>query len=591
MLRRRAAAACFAAVLAPIAARAIPAAAQDAAPPLTVEPCTVPGVAGPARCGTLRVWEDREARSGRRIGIHFIVVPATGGAPAKEAVAYFSGGPGQAATEDAGEVSRLLAAVRDTRDLLLMDARGTGRSNPLPCDISNPGDLQSYLVEFFTAQGVARCARALGPRADVTQYASAPAADDLEELRAALGYDRLDLYGVSYGSRAALVYLRRHPEHVRALLFHGAVTTDMRYPLTVAPDAQLAIDGVFADCARDAACHAAFPDPAADLRQSLRRLEAGPAAATVVSPITGEVTTVRLSRDRYTEALRAMSYDAGSSALIPAVVHAAAAGDFGPAAEQELGWRFALTDGSSRGVYLAVTCPEDVAFIDTAEAARLARGTYLGTWRVTDQKAACAAWPHRAADRSFLEPVRSDLPLLVLNGQWDPATSPHHAERLLRGFPNGRLVLIPSAGHGTGGLIGVEPCYGSIVVAFIRTADARAVDASCMAAVHRPPFPTEVTAGRVVAMDSASLARFAGRYTGAGLPDIEMRVAGGRLHAIFPDARDIPLLPIGPARFRPLDTPSVVIAFRQAGGAVTGFDLAGGAPAESYTRADSPPPR
>jgi pimeloyl-ACP methyl ester carboxylesterase len=578
----------FAVLLALFAGRAAPASAQGADPPLKVEPCTVSGVDGPARCGTLRVWENREARSGRKIGIRFIVLPATGAAPAKEAVAYFSGGPGQSAIDGTAYVAAELAAARGTRDLLFMDARGTGGSNPLPCDISTPGDLQSYLVEFFTVEGVKRCAEALAPRADVRLYTSARAADDLDELRTMLGYETLNLYGVSYGTRTALVYLRRHPAHVRAVLMHGSVPTDLRYPLTVAPDAQLAIDGVFGECARAPGCHAAFPDLAADLRASLRRLDAGPAEAPVVSPLDGRVATVRLSRDRYTEALRAMLYDASSASLIPAVVHRAARGDFGPAAEQELSWRFGLTDGSSRGLYLAVTCPEDVAFIDTAEAARLARGTFLGTWRVADQKAACAAWPYRPLDRSFVEPVRSRVPVLVMNGEWDPATARHHAERLLRGFPNGRMVVIPSAGHGTGGLLGVQPCYGDIVAEFIRTADARGVDASCMTRVRRPPFPTEL-AGAVVELDSAALARFAGRYATPGKPPVEMRVVDGRLHAIFPD-QDIMLLPLGPARFRPAGGPHVFVTFRETNGAVTGFDLVmGGGPPESFVRADAPP--
>lgn len=590
MIRIRPAFAAPAAVLALAAGSVVHAAAQRADSALKVASCTVPGVSGPARCGTLSVWEDRVARRGRRIGIHFVVLPATGTARASEAVAYFSGGPGQAATDDVGFVAEELASVRDTRDLLFMDTRGTGGSNALPCEISTPGDLQSYLVEFFTTEGVARCAEALRPRADVRLYATAPAVDDLEELRARLGYDRLDLYGISYGTRSALVYLRRHPAHVRAILMHGSAPTDLRYPLTVAHDAQAAIDGVFADCARDPGCHAAFPDPAADLRESLRRLDAGPVEASVVSQVTGEVVRVRLARERYTEALRFMTYDARTSALVPAVVHAAARGDFAAAAEQALLWRIRLVSASSRGDYLAVTCPEDVAFIDTAEAARLARGTYLGVWRVTDQKAACAVWPHRPLDASFTRPVRSAVPVLVMNGQWDPATAPYHAERMLRGFPNGRIVMIPSAGHGTGGLVGVEPCYGTIVARFIRTADARGVDASCMARVRRPPFPTELPAGRVIAMDSAALARFAGRYAGADGSMVEVRVVGGRLHQIFPGRFEATLLPLGPLRFRFLDQPEALITFREAGGLVTGFDAAdGGSPPESYVRAGPPP--
>lgn len=557
------------------------AAAPAAAPALRTRPCTVRGVRGPARCGTLEVWEDREARKGRRIGIHFVVLPASARGRAKEAVAFLSGGPGEAATDAAAPVAAQLARVRDTRDLLFMDQRGTGASNPLPCKSARPADLQSYLTEFYTPAEVELCARRLRARADVTRYGTGPAMDDLEELRAALGYERLDLFGASYGTRAALVYLRRHPGHVRAVLMHGSAPTDLRYPLTVPRDAQLALDGVFADCARDPGCHAAFPDPAAELEKSLRRLEAGPVRAPVLDPATGEMTAVLLSRDRYTEALRALAYDAGSASLIPVVVHRAAGGDFGPAAEEELAWRRSV-EADSRGVHLAVTCGEDVDFIEPPEAVAAAQGSFMGPWRAADQKAACAVWPHRKLDRSYLDPVRSEVPLLVMNGEDDPATARYHAERLLRGFPNGRLVVIPSGGHGTGGLAGIQPCYDDIVSQFIRTGDAGGVDASCMAGVHRPPFPTAFPGGEVVKVEPAALRRFIGRYSGPVRAEIRMQ--GGRLHAQV-GKEDLVLLPTGATRFRLAISPHVRVDFREKGGKVTAFEVAdGGAPVDTYLK-------
>ncbi len=554
---------------------------SSAAATLTAKPCSVSGIDGPARCGTLQVWEDREARKGRKIGIHFVVLPASEPGAAKEAVAFLTGGPGQAATDSASPVAAQLAKVRKTRDLLFMDQRGTGASNPLPCKSAKPARLQTYLTEFYTPADVARCARKLRARADVTRYGSAPAMDDLEELRAALGYERLDLFGVSYGTRAALVFLRRHPEHVRAVLMHGSAPTDLRYPLTVPPDAQLALDGVFADCARDPGCHAAFPDPAADLEKSLRALDKGPVRAPVLDPENGEMTAVLLARDRYTEALRALAYDAGSASLIPVVVHRAAAGDFGPAAEEELAWRRAI-EGDSRGVHLAVTCAEDVDFIEPPEAVAAAQGSFMGPWRAADQKAACAVWPHRKLERSFLDPVRSEVPLLIMNGEDDPATARYHAERLLRGFPNGRLVVIPGAGHAVGGLVGIEPCYDDVVSRFIDTADARGLDASCIARVHRPPFPTAFPGGKVVRLEPESLGRFTGRYTGPVAAEI--RMVRGKLHALV-GGEDLTLLPTGPTRFRLAVSPHVRVEFREKGGKISAFEVAdGGAPVDTYVR-------
>jgi pimeloyl-ACP methyl ester carboxylesterase len=547
-----------------------------------IQSCSAPGLSAPARCGTLKVWEDRQARKGRKIGIQFLVVPATSGAPVKEAVAFFSGGPGQSAIDSAAQVTTMLAGVRDGRDLLFVDLRGTGRSNRLPCASAKPADLQSYLKEFYTPADVVRCAKELRSRADVRLYHSAPALDDVEELRAALGYEKLDLFGISYGTRAALVFLRRHPEHVRAVLMHGSAPTDTRYPITVPRDAQLAVDGVFAECALDPGCRSAFPDPAGDLKKSLELLERGPAKAAVLDPKTGAMTSVMLSRDRYSEGIRAMAYDASSSSLIPAVVHRAAQGDFGPAAEEEVSWRLGIEE-QSRGVHLAVTCSEDVDFIDLAEADRIAQGTFMTAWRAADQKAACAVWPHAKLDASVQQPVRSRVPLLVMNGEHDPATARYHAERMLAGFPNGRLIVIPSQGHGFNGLVGLKPCYEQIVTRFIRAGEAKGVDASCMAGVHRPPFPASFPGGdSVVAMNPEALARFAGSYSGPEGATVVVRE--GRLHAIVA-GEDTMLLPTGPGRFRVADSPHVRIIFREKDGAVVAFEMEeGGAPVETFTR-------
>jgi pimeloyl-ACP methyl ester carboxylesterase len=562
--------------------------AQASSTGLSVRPCNIPGISAPARCGTFKVWENRETRKGRKIAIRFYVVPAPGAARATEAVAFFSGGPGEAATDSAPWVTAQLVDVRDGRDLLFVDLRGTGGSHPLRCKSAKPSDPQSYLKEFYTPEDVARCARELRSRADVTQYHTAPAVDDVEDLRATLGYERLDLYGGSYGTRTALVYLRRHPQHVRVILMHGSVPTDLRYPLTVPRDAQLAFDGVRSDCEHDAACRAAFPDVAADLAASLRRFESGSVKADVLDAKRGATTTVTLSRDRYTEGIRSLLYQASGSSLIPAVVHRAAQGDFGPAAEEELAWRMEI-EAQYRGVHLAVTCSEDVDFIDPAEAQRAAEGTFMTAWRAVDQKAACAVWPHRKLDRSVLEPVRSAVPLLILNGAYDPATASYHAERLAQGFPNSRVVIIPSAGHGTSGLVGLRSCYDRLVTGFIRTADAKGLDASCMSAVHRPPFPTEFPGGKVIAVDAASLRRFAGTYSSPE-DTFEIRFEHGKLQADA-SGEKLTLLPIGPSRFRLLESPHAQVTFRDRDGEVTALELAnGGAPVETFPRVDRKKP-
>jgi pimeloyl-ACP methyl ester carboxylesterase len=550
-------------------------------PGLLVERCDVPGV-GAARCGTLQVWEDRAARSGRRIPIRFIVIPARGTAT-RDPIVPIAGGPGQAATDGAAGVADELKELRDTRDILLVDARGTGGSNKLACSLYGPS-LAEYLGDFYPAGRVRRCAAEWRGKAELGAYTTDNMADDLDELRGALGYERLNLYGVSYGTRAALVYMRRHPQRVRASILHGVVPTGVRMPSHTAPHAQRAIDGVIGECAREPACNAAYPDLQAKLRAIVQRLSRAPVEVTVPDPKSGEPVKVPLSRNLFAEGLRYMTYRASAAALVPAVIHQASRGDFGPAAEQALFGRRFIVDEGSHGLYLSVTCTEDLPFFDEAQAVREAQASFLGDYRVRNQKAACAAWPVRPVERSFLEPVRSDAPVLALTGEWDPATPPVQGDEAIRTLPNGRHIVVPSAGHGFDGLRGTKDCLTPLLVAFIRTADAKGLDASCVAAIRRPPFPVRTLATAPVRVSARELEQYAGAFKGEYGLHLEMRVRGGRLHALLP-GRDFGMIPVGPGTFRLLGVPHLSITFVREGGAVKGFTMEeGGGPPERFTK-------
>jgi pimeloyl-ACP methyl ester carboxylesterase len=549
-----------------------------------VEPCEVPGV-GAARCGTLQVWEDRAARGGRKIPIRFIVLPAAGTAT-RDPVVPIAGGPGQAATDLAARVAEELRALRDTRDILLVDARGTGGSNKLRCSLYGPS-LAEYLGDFSPADRVRRCAAEWSEKADLGAYTTDDMADDLDELRAALGYERLNLYSTSYGTRAALVYMRSYPQRVRASILHGVLPTGGRMPSRIAPDAQRAIEGVLGECKRERACNAAYPDLENKLRTVVERLAREPVEVTVSDPRSGEPVRLTLTRNLFSEGLRYMTYVASAASLVPAVIHQASRGDFGPAAEQALFGRRFIIDEGSHGLYLSVTCAEDLPFFEEEAAAREAQASFLGDYRVRNQKAACAAWPVRPVERSYLEPVRSDVPVLALTGQWDPATPPAQADEAIRTLPNGRHIVIPSAGHGFAGLQGTENCIAPLLVAFIRTADAKGLDASCVRSLRRPPFPVRTLATTPVAMTAAELEQFTGAFMGEHGLTVEMRVRDGRLRAFFP-GRETGMVAVGSATFRLLGAPHRSITFHRGGGVVRGFTLEeGGAPPRRFIRTGS----
>lgn len=566
-----------------VAAPASRSAAQAGVPGLAVEPCTLPGVAGPARCGTLQVWENRTTESGRRIPIRFVVVSGTGPGPARVALTYLAGGPGDDATSAAGWMPRVFGAAREGRDILLMDQRGTGESHPLHCSLFGPReDVASYLGAFLPAEKVRACVPGLQAKADLAHYTTDAMADDLDEVRAALGYERLDLYGGSYGTRAALVYMRRHPERVRSAVLLGVVPTDVSMPLYIARDTDRALFGVVAECEAEAACRAAFPRLRDDVRRSLERFAGGPVQAEVVPPGGRAPVRIALSRDLYAEAVRYLLYNAGSAGLVPVMVHQAAAGDFGPIAEFALGRRVNLVDSGSHGVYLAVTCAEDVPHIAPGEGERLSEGTFLGGYRLRDQRAACAAWPRAPIDPGFRGPVVSGAPTLILSGEWDPVTPPVYGEQVARHLARSLHVVVPSGAHGFGGLEN-SSCVDRLMNDFVRAADVAALDTSCVRTVRRRPFRTAPVETRVARVEPAALARLAGEY-GEGGSTATVTLVDGSLEMVTPQVRGF-LVPLSPTRFRIPGNLNVTVEFETEGGRARAVRMSnGGVPFATLAR-------
>jgi pimeloyl-ACP methyl ester carboxylesterase len=383
----------------------------------------------------------------------------------------------------------LLADVHKQHDFVFVDQRGTGKSHPLHCDLpGSADDLQGYMRTLFPLPALQACEPKLAAQADLTQYTTATAMDDLDDVRAWLGYDRIDVFGGSYGTRAAQAYLRQHPEHVRTAVLSGVMIMDAKMPLYHARKAQDAIEKLFDDCAADEACRTAFPDPRGDLKKVVARLDQGPVKQQMVSPKTGKPVELSLPKGAFTTTLRAMQYNAGLAARIPLYLHLAAQGDYRPMV------RMTLMDREDPhwdiGLYLAITCSEDVGRIDLKEARILAAKTYQGDDRIHDQLAACGLWPHARVPESFFQPLESVAPALLLTGWLDPATPPEWATEVAHHLPNSLNVVVRDGGHGPGGLSHPE-CYAHLIGDFIASGTPIGLDTACAKEMKRPPFATK----------------------------------------------------------------------------------------------------
>jgi pimeloyl-ACP methyl ester carboxylesterase len=449
-------------------------------PPLA--PCAVRGLTGDVRCGSVRVAEDPHKPGGRRIDLRVVVARATSADRAPDPLVLLAGGPGQAGTDMGEFATEAFSRVRVSRDIVLVDARGTGGSGALRCALMRrPADLVGSTI--YPAASVRVCHDSLARTADLTRYTTADIADDLEVVRKALGYSRLNVYGTSYGTRLALTYLRRHPASVRTLVLKAVAPPTMVAPMNYAADAERAFGLLERDCKADSACARAFPSPRADLDTVLARAARGEIRVPVPNG-TGGGDTLAVARDAIAGSLMTLMQSASQRSLIPKALHDAAAGDTRALATVVIQTRRAVDAAIASGMHLSVSCADDGGRLDTVAAARADAGTFLGPSRVRMLADACIAWPmpHSAAAGAA---VRATGPVLLVSGELDPNTPPRHADQALRTLPNGRHIVLAGVAHGWSN---VAECGAAFVADFIARASTAGLDLGCATVSSAPKF-------------------------------------------------------------------------------------------------------
>ncbi len=470
---------------------AFPITKADETVALRLKPCDLNNIKG-ARCGKYEVFEDREARSGRKIALNIIVLPATTDKPASDPVFFLAGGPGQGAATIAKNAREdFMQQIRRERDVVFVDQRGTGESNFLNCNLYGDGSsLQPYFDELFPVEKVRECRAQLEKISNPALYTTSIAVEDLEEVRRVLGYDRINLWGGSYGTTAALAFLRRYPSLVRSVVLEGAAPLDFKLPLPFAKGAQLALDRLIEDCGADETCRKAFPKLRAEFAAVLAKLDKGPVSFEMTNPVTKKLETIRMSRGVFGERLRLLLYSPDLASLVPFLIHEAYKNNFTPFAQLAHFMTRLIGDQVGMGMYFSVTCPEDALLVTEQEIARETANTFIGDYRVRKHVKACEQWPRGKVPSGFTGPVKSDVPVLIISGAVDPATPPHYGEAAARHLANGRQIVVPNTPHSYGGR-----CINSLIEEFISKASARGLDASCVNQIRRPPFAMEMPDG------------------------------------------------------------------------------------------------
>ena len=429
-----------------------------------------------ARCADYQVPLDPARADGERIRLHVAVVPASGRNPRPDPLFFIAGGPGQSAVESALPMWPLFREVLKHRDLVLIDQRGTGKSTLLGCKADEEIDLAS------DDETLARRTRECLARQDVDVrfFTSRQAVADLEFVRQALGYERFNVMGVSYGTRVAQLVLREYPERVRSIVLDGVLPPELVLGPEFADNLSASLQKLFFHCAADAACRKAFPQ----LEQDWRRYLALPLderrSVSLRHPRTGEPLELEASRQTLDMAVRLLSYSSDTRALLPLVIHEAAAGDWQPLLSQALQVAAGLEGNLAEGMHNSVVCAEDVPYYkDIPVDDNRVLGRMMRQLRLV-----CRFWPRGESFADIHRPLRSDTPALLLSGELDPVTPVSYGEQVLKQFSRGKHLVVPGQGHN----VSPRGCVPELVADFLDTLDLDEKKAACVQHTPRLPF-------------------------------------------------------------------------------------------------------
>jgi pimeloyl-ACP methyl ester carboxylesterase len=438
----------------------------------------------PLRCGFLNVPEDRSVSGGRQLQLLVAIWPASDPTPAADAMFFLAGGPGGAATTSYGYTLTTYAELHKTRDFVYFDQRGTGEYGSVHLFDSMPdltGSDEASLdaaIKAYAQQAVAK----VRTKADPTKYTSWIAAEDLDAVRAAIGYDQINLFGGSYGATMAQVYLAVHPEHVRTVTLTGVSLLDVPLFEHTAVGAQEALDNVLARCAADAKCHAAYPNLRDDFDTARALVASNPITTSVLDSQTGK--SVVVDSNVFASAIQDFTTTVELAAGLPRAIHKAAGGDVTAIAQMAADSAQSTT---SLVMSWSIRCSEAWAHFDPVAVEQKGGTSYFTSAAALSARrmeAGCSAFPRATLPAIDGQAVHSDKPVLLLVGGSDPADPPENSAAAPTVFPNSVTALFPAGGH----CVDTYGCGPALVTQFIQAGSGAKLDVSCFAKAPVPAF-------------------------------------------------------------------------------------------------------
>ena len=453
---------------------------------LRLENCHVNGIRQQVQCGTLVTPEDYEKPDGVQIDINFVVLPAIDNSKEKLPLMFLAGGPGQAATELASHIYRGFNEIRKTRDLILIDQRGTGKSHALQCEDSLEVDPYTSLPEDFSITDIEQCIAQL--TGDLSQYNSENSIRDFDAVRAALDHQQVHIYGGSYGTRAGLVYMRMFPASLKSVVLDSVGPIEVPIGL-FGKSAEQSFIKLIENCQNETSCAGQYPDLAKEFSAITDKLLQAPVTVEIAHPRLGTKTAFTISNDKFISAIQMQLYSMETRSLVPLLIHQAYLGNYKP-----LAGLIAQGEGGM-GIYIGlhfnIVCNEDYPKISADMKVEDADNNFAKGMSLVMVGKVCSVWPKYQPSNEFYQTVTADIPTLILSGELDPVTPASNGEKSHVNLPNSHHIISKNNAH----IVASTTCGITIVNEFLEKQAPKELDESCLEEIPDESFMVGLNGG------------------------------------------------------------------------------------------------
>lgn len=432
--------------------------------------------------GQVEVFENNFKNKGRKIKLNVEVLPAKDLVNKADPMFIVMGGPGQAATDLISFFSEIFQAINEKSDLVFVDQRGTGKSNPLQLK-SVYDELQDYFKDDFVDKViVSKSVEMLSKDNNLSCYGTLNAIMDLENVRKVMGYNKINLYGTSYGTRVAIAYINKFSDRVRTATLKGLVPHDLVIPFYFAEDAQRSLDLLISDCKHNQMCNLIYTNFEDELKTLFQTKL--PARIEVLNPDTKKREAVELTKDIVALNFRVLLMSPSTTRNIPFLVTEFNKGNYEPLASIILTIKKSYLKGVYDGMTLCVICHEDYPALSRLTKAT-DHETFLGDYWIRRVTNACEVWNPKKRVVKKEKITKQDTPVLLISGHRDGATPPKYGEDVLSYFPNGRHMVVNVGSHSFDGM---RNCVENIICDFVITGQNKVLQTDCVDLLKFPEY-------------------------------------------------------------------------------------------------------